>query len=95
MKAPLHRIRDILVAHRRASGAFCAVVAVALLFWARLIVISDMPRTAIADTLGPDAATTSRPGPTTSDKGEVGAHQGDSDAHSARDPFATDDSARR
>ncbi len=95
MRAQLRRIMDILVADRRASGAFCALVALALLFWARLIVISDMPRTAIADPLGPDAATTSRPGPTASDKGEVGEHQGDSDAHSTRDPFATGDSERR
>ena len=95
MREQLRRITDILVANRRASGAFCALVAVALLFWARLIVISDMPRTAIADRLGPDAATASRPAPPPSDKGEGGEHEGDSDASSARDPFAAGDSERR
>ena len=95
MRAQLRRITDILVANRRASGAFCALVAVALLFWVRLIVISDMPRTAIADVLAPDAATTTRPGPASSDTGAGGEHEGDSDAHSARDPFAAGDSERR
>ncbi len=95
MRAHLRRVADILVANRRASGAFCALVGVALLFWARLIVISDMPRTAIADPLGPEPAIGSRPGPAASDKDEVGEHEGDSDAHSARDPFATGDSERR
>ena len=95
MKAQIRRITDSLVANRRASAVFCALVVVALLFWARLIVISDMPRTAIADTTEPHAATTSRPGSTASKKGAVGEHQGDSDAHSARDPFATGDSERR
>ena len=36
-------------ADRKKLGMSCACLALALLFWARLIVIADMPRTAIAD----------------------------------------------
>ena len=41
-------IRDSLVRRRTRIGLLCGFAFVALLFWARLIVITDMPRTAIA-----------------------------------------------
>ena len=41
-------IRDSLVRNRTRTGLLCGLALVALLFWARLIVITDMPRTAIA-----------------------------------------------
>jgi hypothetical protein len=61
-----------LTADRRKFGALCAMVALGLLLWARLIVMSNMPRTAIAEdeheaegdsteTAGPITATPPRP----------------------------------
>jgi hypothetical protein len=47
-----------LTADRRKFGALCAMVAFGLLLWARLIVMSNMPRTAIAEPDDPDLATT-------------------------------------
>ena len=41
----LHQLR----ADHKKLGMICACLALAMLFWARLIVIADMPRTAIAD----------------------------------------------
>ena len=38
-----------LTADRRRFGIFCGLLAVALLFWTRLIVIQDMPRVAMAE----------------------------------------------
>jgi hypothetical protein len=45
-----------LTADRRKFGALCVMAALGLLLWARLIVMSNMPRTAIADE-DPNAAT--------------------------------------
>jgi len=38
-----------LTADRRKFGALCAMLGIGLLLWARLIVMSNMPRTAVAD----------------------------------------------
>ena len=38
-----------LTADRKRFGVFCALLAVGMLFWTRLIVIQDMPRVAMAD----------------------------------------------
>jgi hypothetical protein len=43
------RLRNQLRANRKKLGMICACFALAMLFWARLIVIADMPRTAIAE----------------------------------------------
>ncbi len=40
---------DQLRSDRKKLGMICACFALAMLFWARLIVIADMPRTAIAE----------------------------------------------
>ena len=47
----IRRIWQQLRADRRKFGMACGCLALALLFWARLIVITDMPRTAIAEPL--------------------------------------------
>lgn len=38
-----------LTADRRKFGVFCALLALGLLFWARIIVIKNLPRTVMAD----------------------------------------------
>lgn len=56
----LKRLWIMLTADRRRFGILCAVIGVGLLLWARIIVISNLPRTAIADpdeTAAPDAET--------------------------------------
>lgn len=45
----LRRLSIQLTADRRRFGIFCGLLAVAMLFWTRLIVIQDMPRVAMAD----------------------------------------------
>jgi len=45
----LRRFAIQLTADRRRFGIFCGLLAVAMLFWTRLIVIQDMPRVAMAD----------------------------------------------
>ncbi|MBG79575.1 MAG: hypothetical protein CMJ39_02550 [Phycisphaerae bacterium] len=45
----LRRLLVQLTADRRRFGIFCGLLAVAMLFWTRLIVIQDMPRVAMAD----------------------------------------------
>lgn len=39
-----------LTADRKRFGIFCALLAIGMLFWTRLIVIQDMPRVAMAET---------------------------------------------
>jgi len=46
-----------MTADRRRFGVFCALLAVAMLFWTRLIVIQDMPRVAMADPSESEATT--------------------------------------
>ena len=45
----LRRIWIHISADRRKFGALCLMVGVGLLLWARIIVISNLPRTAVAD----------------------------------------------
>ena len=46
----LRRFGVRLTADRRRFGILCMLMAVALLFWTRLIVIKRIPRTALAET---------------------------------------------
>jgi hypothetical protein len=48
MSPTLQRFWVQLTADRRRFGVLCAVMAVGLLLWARLIIVSNMPRTAVA-----------------------------------------------
>ena len=45
----LRRFMVSLTADRRKFGVFCALLALGLLFWARIIVIKNLPRTVMAD----------------------------------------------
>ena len=65
----LRRLWIQLTADRKRFGILCSVSVLGLLLWARLIVISDMPRQAIADdppsadaATAPDQASSMRPG---------------------------------
>lgn len=45
----MRRLSLQLTADRKRFGIFCALLAVGMLFWTRLIVIQDMPRVAMAE----------------------------------------------
>ncbi|MEE2719455.1 MAG: hypothetical protein VX727_06700 [Planctomycetota bacterium] len=45
----LRRFMVSLTADRRKFGVFCALLTLGLLFWARIIVIKNLPRTVMAD----------------------------------------------
>ena len=45
----LRRFTISLTSDRRKFGLFCALLAIGLLFWARIIVIKNLPRTVMAD----------------------------------------------
>jgi len=49
MKQMLRRLRIQIVADKRRFGMLCAALAVGLLLWARLIIVSRVPRTAVAE----------------------------------------------
>lgn len=49
MSLMLRRLWIQLTADRKRFGLLCAMLAVGLLLWARVIVVSNIPRTAIAD----------------------------------------------
>lgn len=49
MSVKLRRLWIQLTSDRKRFGMLCAVVVVAMLLWARLIVVSRMPRMAVAD----------------------------------------------
>ncbi|MHC5114099.1 MAG: hypothetical protein ACYTGP_06695 [Planctomycetota bacterium] len=85
------------LAARPARWGIAGVLVLGLLFWARLIVVSDMPRTAIADEDAHDATapiTAASNGAesdevesaTDTEQGETPAPSGHSDVH---EPFAT------
>ena len=61
MMLMLRRLWVQLTADRRKFAALCVMVGLGLLLWARLIVISNMPRTAVADEEAPAAAQTPAP----------------------------------
>lgn len=72
----------------RRLGALVTVTAIGLLLWARLIVISRMPRQAIAE---PPAAVGTAPDVETSDAPRPSPRTVALDAQPLRDPFAVDD----
>ena len=49
--SPARKAWQHLRADRRKFGMVCACFLLGMLFWARLIIITDMPRTAIAESL--------------------------------------------
>lgn len=51
----LRRLWIQITSDRKRFGIFCAMLAVGLLLWARLIVTSNLPRTAVADDPKPPA----------------------------------------
>ena len=51
MKQKIKQIWQRLTADRRRFGFFCSLLLIALLLWARVIVITRPPRTAVADQL--------------------------------------------
>jgi hypothetical protein len=60
----LRRLWIQITADRRRFGLFCAMLGVGLLLWARLIVITNTPRTAVADDKSKQAAQTTQVPPT-------------------------------
>ena len=76
-----------LTSDRRKFSMLCAMVAVALLLWARLIVISNVPRTAVAEPETSASAVESAPEPARSDKRKVAPVPIALDVQPARDPF--------
>ena len=49
MSVLLRRLWIQITADRRRFGVFCALVALGFLLWARIIVISNIPKDAVAD----------------------------------------------
>ena len=52
MSPKLRRIWIQLTTDRKRFGILCAMVALGLLLWGRLIVVSNLPRTAVAEPQG-------------------------------------------
>jgi hypothetical protein len=88
MMVTLKRFWVQLTADRRKFAALCVMVGLGLLLWARLIVISNMPRTAVAEE---EAAVASAapvlPAPAPSDKPGPGRVQVALADRPERDPF--------
>jgi len=72
----LRRLWIQLTADRKRFAALCAVVALGMLLWARLILVSKLPRTAVAD--DPAAAPAAAEAPTTGEPAD-GSAKRDSD----------------
>lgn len=69
MRASLRRIWVQLTADRRRFGVLCGTCAVGLLLWARLIIVSNVSRTAMADDGAAAAkAAPNKSGPAAADK---------------------------
>lgn len=72
MSPKLRRIWIQMTADRKRFGILCAVVALGLLLWGRLIVVSNLPRTAVAEPPVSDGARSTgksgRPGSANSEK---------------------------
>lgn len=90
MHGTLRRLWLQLTIDRRRFGVLCGVIGCALLLWARLLILSDMPRTAIADPDAAAVAATASDGPAGSDKPKR-AVRATLRANPSRDPFRTDD----
>ena len=67
----LRSISNALVTRPRLSGAVAGIACLGLLLWARLIVVSNMPRTAIAEEQLPDAQQSTQPADPTPDTDEM------------------------
>ena len=90
MRATLRRFWLQLTIDRRRFGVLCGVVGCALLLWARLLIISDMPRTAIAEPEEAPAAAPAQELPVRSDK-PLRPVRAALRSIPSRDPFRTDD----
>jgi hypothetical protein len=94
MSVRLKRMWIQLTADRKRFAMLCAALSVGMLLWARLIVVSQMPRVAVADkpATGTSALQTESPGSESRGTG-AGADRRDEpirvdlDAHTRRDPF--------
>ena len=86
MTASFRRLWIQITADRKRFGVLCATFGMGLLLWARLIIVSQVPRTAMADQ-GKTAATTDG-------SGAVGANKSDKGAGSATDKPASKDGGR-
>jgi hypothetical protein len=88
MQASLRRFWIQLTADRRRFGVLCAVFGVGLLLWARLIIVSNMPRTAVAEPVDAGMAISKGPGAAnkSADKSPAGtASKGGKGARQAQD----------
>jgi len=88
MMVTLKRLWVQLTADRKKFAVLCVMVGLGLLLWARLIVISNMPRTAVAEeetAVAADPPATSQPPP--SDKHDTGRTQVTLAERPERDPF--------
>lgn len=92
MKDSIQRLWIRLTANQRQFWMLCATIAIGMLLWARLIVVSSMPRTAIADDPAGDAAGMATPvGNGGSENSSAPARAVQLDAAPGRDPFAVND----
>ena len=80
----LHHLRS----NRTKLGMICACFALAMLFWARLIVIADMPRTAIAEPPSVDGPAPRGAPPRETSHNETDVFEGLTETTPNRDPFA-------
>lgn len=90
MRSRLRRAWIRVTADRRKFGMLCAIVGLALLLWARLLIISDMPRTAIARPEAGEGGADTAPTPAESDKSDPPI-RATLYVDPSRDPFAVDD----
>ena len=88
----LRRFMVTLTADRRKFGVFCALLTLGLLFWARIIVIKNLPRTVMADGEGVAALVDSgAPSDGQSDKNGSEVRSVSLDLQPERDPFLLND----
>jgi hypothetical protein len=103
MQASLRRLWIQLTADRRRFGLLCVVAAVGLLLWARMIIVSNMPRTAVAGPSGTAPGSGAQTGASTATADKSGASAGTApssvgpgtnipvaialERHARRDPF--------
>lgn len=71
MQVMLRRLWIQITADRKRFGLLCGMLLIGLLLWGRIIITSDMPRTAIADPEAAPANPTGANGATSPDKREV------------------------
>jgi len=84
----LRRFTISLTTDRRKFGLFCALLALGLLFWARIIVIKNLPRTVMADQEQSEVAGSDKSAPgTESDNNHLQVRSIKLDLVPERDPF--------